>query len=166
VGGDAQVVEGLGDAAGAEQVDLDRAVERRVEGHGGRAVDHDVAAGQRGPAGVVEAEAVGADVAGDHLHPPLDGGVELGLAQLLAQPVEGVVAEDLAAGPRLHRRPLAGSDEQHQLTAGNGPQQALDQGGAEEARPARDRDALPIKGLGDHGSCLPVGRGSPTIPVR
>ena len=43
VGGDAEVLQREGDAAGAEQVDLDRAVERRVEGDGGGRVDDDVA---------------------------------------------------------------------------------------------------------------------------
>src|SRR5690606_41956239 len=65
VGRDAQLGEGAGDPGGAEQVDLDRGVERRVERHGGRRVHDDVAARERGAALVVEAEPVGGDVAGD-----------------------------------------------------------------------------------------------------
>ena len=62
---DAGRVQRVGDARRAEQVDLDGGVERRVEGDRRRRVDDDVAAGEGGPIGVAEAEAVGADVAGD-----------------------------------------------------------------------------------------------------
>jgi hypothetical protein len=144
-------VERLDDAAGTEEVHLDRAVERRVEGDRGGRVDDDVAAGQRGPALVVEAEAVGADVAGDRGDPPGDLVVEP-VAQLPAQPVEGVVAEDLAPGPLGDARALARADQQHQLAPRHRPQQPLDQGGAEEPGAAGDGDALAVEGLGDHAN--------------
>ena len=56
-----------------------------------------------GAAGVVEAEPVGADVAGDRRDPSGDQLGEAVLAELLAEAVEGVVAEDLALGPLLAR---------------------------------------------------------------
>ena len=57
-------------------------------------------AAQRGPALVVEAEAVAADVAGDDLHPAGDDARRRpSLAELGAQAVEGVVAEDLPLAP-------------------------------------------------------------------
>jgi hypothetical protein len=145
----AQLVERLDDAGRPQQVDLDRAVERRVEGDGGGRVDDDVAAGQGGPSLVVEAEPVGADVAGDRRDPPGHLVVEP-VAELPAQRVEGVVAEDLALGPLGDARPLARADEQHQLAAGHRAQQPLDERGAEEAGAAGDGDALAVEGLGDH----------------
>jgi hypothetical protein len=150
VGRHAEVLEREHDPAGAEQVDLDGSVERRVEGHGRGRVHHDVAARQRGPAGVVEAEPVPGDVAGDDRDPPGHHLVELGGAQLGPQPVEGVVAEHLAPRPLVRRGPLAGPDEQHQLAPGDGPQQPLDQRRAEKAGRAGDGDALAVECLGDH----------------
>jgi hypothetical protein len=150
VGPDAQLVERAGDAAGAEQVDLDRGVEGRVEGHGGGRVDHDVTRGKDRPAVVVQAEAVRADVAGDDGDPAPDHLVERRRAHLPAQAVEGVVAEDLPAGPLGDRGPLAGADEQHELAARHRPQQPFDQRGAEEAGAAGDGDAAAVECLGDH----------------
>jgi hypothetical protein len=77
VGGDPQVLERAGDPAGAEQVDLHGAVEWRIERHGGGRVDDDVARRQGRSVGVVEAQAVGADVAGDDLDPAVDERIEL-----------------------------------------------------------------------------------------
>ena len=68
-----------GHPARPEQVDLHRVVEGRVEVHGGRRMDHDVAAGQRGPAFVVEVEPVDADVAG-HRGDPASGHLLVALA--------------------------------------------------------------------------------------
>ena len=57
----------------------------------------------------------------------------------------------------------AGADEQHELAVGDGPEQALDERGAEEAGGAGDRDALAAQRLPDHafariiralGSCV------------
>jgi hypothetical protein len=53
---DAEVAAGAGDAGRAEEVDLDRAVERAVEADRRRRVDDDVAGGEGGAAGVVESE--------------------------------------------------------------------------------------------------------------
>jgi hypothetical protein len=99
VGGDTQLLEREDDAAGAEQVDLDRGVEGRVEGHGGRRVRHDVAAREDGAPGLVEAQPVPADVARDDGHPLVEQGVDGGTADVGPQRVEGVVAEDLPPGP-------------------------------------------------------------------
>ncbi len=150
MGGDAEVLEGLDDAGGAEEVDLDGAVERGVEADGGGRVDDDVAAGERGAAVVVEAEAVAADVALDDLYPPLEQLGEAVLAVLLAQAVEGVVLEQLPGGAALDGRAAAGADEQHELAVGHGPEQALDEGGAEEAGRAGDRDARAAQRFSDH----------------
>ena len=80
------------------------------------------------------------------------------LAVLLPQSIERVVAEDLALGPLLDGRALARADEQNERAARDAPQQTLDEGGPEEARAAGDRDALAVKALGDHRTCLPSGR--------
>ncbi len=150
VGTHAQLVEREGHARGPEQVDLDRGVERRVERHRRGRVDHDVASRQRRPPRVVEPEAVGAHVAGDDRHPALHHLVEGGRAQLVAQAVEGVVAEDLAPRPLEHRRALPRAHQQHQLAAGHRAQQPLDQRGAQEAGPTGDGDAAAVECLGDH----------------
>ncbi len=65
VRGDADGVAEVGDARRPEQVDLDGRVERRVERDRCRRVDHGVARGEDRPIGVVQAEAVAGDVAGD-----------------------------------------------------------------------------------------------------
>jgi len=54
-----------GHSAGAEQVDFDGIVERRVKAHRGGGVDDDIGGGEHGPTGIIEAESVGADVSGD-----------------------------------------------------------------------------------------------------
>ena len=139
------------DAAGPEQVDLDRGVERRVEGDGGGRVDDDVARRERGAPGVVEAEAVGADVAGDDRDPPVD---HRSRTPSLPSSARSRSKASLRKISRLARwgdgRPLAGPDEQHQLAAGHRPQQPLDERGAEEAGAAGDGDALAVESLGDH----------------
>jgi hypothetical protein len=151
VGSDAEVVQGRSDPGRAEEVDFDGAVEGRVEGDGGGRVEHDVARRQHRPVGLVEAEAVGADVAGDHLQAPGHELVEgLGPADLGPEAVEGVVADDLALDALGRRRPPAGPHEQDDLAAGDRAQQALDDGGAEESGGARDGDPLADQGLGDH----------------
>ena len=127
VRGNAQIVERGRDAHGAEQVDLDRGVEGRVERHRGRRVDDDVATGQDGPAGLVETQAVTADVTGHRRQALGDevvegGGPPTGLSRagvLGPQAVEGVVLDDLARHPLLHRGALAGSDQQHDLAVGH-----------------------------------------------
>ena len=108
--------------------------------------------GEGGAAGVVEAEPVGADVAGDGRDPLGHQRGEAVLAVLLAEPVEGVVAEDLPLGPLLDGGPAARADEQHELAVGHAAQQPLDERGAEEAGAAGDGDALAGELLGDHGT--------------
>jgi len=147
----AEVLERGDDARRAEEVDLDGAVEGRVEGDGGGGVDDHGARRQDGAVRLVEAEAVGADVAGDHLDPPghqfVDG---LGPAGLGAEAVEGVVADDLALHPLGGGGPATGPDQQDQLAAGYRAHEALHDGGAEEPGGAGDGDALAGQGVGDH----------------
>ena len=100
MGPDVELVEHGDDPARTQQVDLDGRIQRRVEGHRRRRVDDEVAAGQGSPALVVEAETVPGDVAPDDRDPAGDLGLERRPpAELVAQAVEGVVAEDLPLGP-------------------------------------------------------------------
>ena len=99
VRGDAQRLQRLRDPRGAEQVDLDGRVERRVEGDGRRRMDDDVATGEQRLIALVEAETISADVAVDGLDAPHEHLVE-GLAaarQFGLEPIEAVVLEDLAS---------------------------------------------------------------------
>src|SRR5690606_25978057 len=84
------------------------------------------------------------------IYPPLDHLVEGLGAQLGAQAVEGVVAEDLPPGPLGRAGALAGADEQHELGAGHRAEQPLDERGAEEAGAAGDGDAPAVEGLRYH----------------
>ena len=104
----------LGDAHRTEQVHFDGGVEGRVEADGGRRVHDNVGRREQAAVFVVEAETVDGDIAADDAHTPLGLSVEA-LAQLGAQPVEAVVAKDLAAGPVGGRRPSPRPDEEHQL---------------------------------------------------
>src|SRR3546814_172305 len=97
-------------------------------------------------------------VAGDRCDPLGHQSGEAVLAVLLAQPVEGVVAEDLPLGPLLDGGAPARTDQQDELAAGHGAQKPLDERGAEEASAPGDRDALAVEALGDHAICLPSGR--------
>jgi hypothetical protein len=100
----------------------------------------------RAPASV-EAEAVGAHVALDDLHPAGHQLVERGLAaELVAQAVEAVVLEDLASGALLDVAHASGADQQHELAVGHRTQEALHQRGAQEAGAAGDGDALARRG--------------------
>ena len=91
----------------AEQVHLDGAVQGRVEGHRRRRVDHDVTGrrADRGPASSRPSPSL-PDVAGDRVEPAGDHVVEAP-AELAAEPVEAVVAQDLAPSA-LGRTPGAG----------------------------------------------------------
>ena len=80
----------------------------------------------------------------------------LGPAQLGAQAVERVVADDLALDALGRRRPPAGPHEQDELAVGHGPQQPLDQRGADEAGRPGDGDARAGECLGDHGELLTI----------
>ena len=93
-----------------------------------------------------------------------------GVAELGAQLVEAVVAQDLALGPLRRRRAPGGAHQDRDAAVGHGPQQPLDEGGAEEAGRPGDQDALAGQELADraqgghvdlcvgHGVCLPYGR--------
>ena len=109
------------------------------------------------------------DVAGDRVHAALGHLVEPGTAQRLAEAVEGVVAEDLPLDPLRGGGPAPGPHQQHQLAVRHLAQQALDEGGADEAGRPGDGDALAGQGFGDHRRslrltasvyhvCLPCGR--------
>ncbi len=101
---------------------------------------------------LVEAEAVGPDVAGDHLHPPGGHLGEALAAELGAEAIEGVVLQHLALDALRGARPLAGPHEQDDLAAGGGSQQSLHQRGPDEAGRAGHGDALAGEGFGDHGT--------------
>ena len=78
--GGKQVLQCLRDPSRPEEVHLDRAVEGRVEGHGGGGVDDEIAPGQGLSSLIVEPEPVPADVPGDHRDPLGDQRVERGVA--------------------------------------------------------------------------------------
>lgn len=100
---------------------------------------------------VAEAETVGAHVALDHLHPAGNQFVEgFAAAQFGAEAVEAVVLEDLPGGALGDVAHATSPDQQDQFTVGDRAQQALHQGGAQEARRAGDGDALPGEVVGDH----------------
>ena len=117
MGCDAEVLERLDDAHGAQQVDLDGLVEWRVEADDRRRMDEEVAAGEGGAALVIEAEAVDGDVAGERGDATGDHLLEAVLAELLAEAGEGGVVEDVAVDPPLGA-PAAGSDDEDQLAVG------------------------------------------------
>ena len=150
VGSDAVLVHHVEDAVGAEEVDLDRGVERVVERHGGSGVHDDVGARPDGAVLFGQTEAVGADISGDDGDALVAVGVEL-VAELAAQLVERVVLEDLALDATLHRATARRTDEQDESTVGNAAQQPLHERRAEEAGASGDGDAFPCEGLGDHG---------------
>ena len=105
-----------------------------------------------GPVGLVEAEAVGADVAGDRAHTARRHLVERRARPSVgAQAVEGVVAEDLPLDPLRGGGAAPGPHQQHQLAVRHLAEQPLDEGGADEAGRAGDGDALAGQRLGDHG---------------
>ena len=143
---------GVGDGGGghpgrAEQVDLDRLGQRGIEGDGGGGVDDHVGRGQRGPPGVVEPEAVLAHVAGHGLD-PAGHLIGEGVAQLVAQPVEAVVLDDLASHPRGGVGPASRPDQHRDVRLGQAAHDPLDQGGAQEAGGAGDEEALAGGGPG------------------
>ena len=149
---------GGGHPGGPEQVDLDRLGQGGVEGDGGGGVDDDVGGGQRVPPVVVEAEAVAPDVAGDGPDPAGDLVGEL-VAELAAQAVEAVVLDHLAGEPGGGVGPAPGPDQDGHLGVGDAAEDALDQGGAQEAGGAGDEETLPAEvPLDGHRKCLPPRR--------
>ena len=148
--GDTEVLQCLGDAHRPEHVDFDRAVERGVERDRGRRMEHGVARRQRGAAFVIESEPIGADVAGNGPDTP---GRHLGealFAQVGAQPVEGVVLQDLPLHSLVDRRTLARPDEQDDLAVRHRSQQALEHGGAQEAGGAGEEEPLASQRFTNH----------------
>ena len=122
-----------------------------------------VATGEHVTVGGRQAEAVGADVAGDRRDALGRDLLEALRAELAAQPVEGVVAQQLALDAPSGRGALAVTDEQHQLAARHRAQQPLHERGPDEAGRPGDGDASAGQGLGDHGThvyhvSLPNGR--------
>ena len=130
MGGDADLVAEFSDAYGAKQVDLDGRVERRVERDGCGRVNDGVATGECRPVGVVEVEAVTADVTGDrrdatvgHFRESLAG---TRCTERLAEPVERVVLQDLLLRPLGRRSALTVANKQDEFAVGDGAQHALD----------------------------------------
>ena len=122
-------------------------------------MDDDVALGEQLQPVVVEAEAVGAHIAGHRRHP---GGDLFGepVAVLLAEQIEAVVLQDLLGGP-LHRRGAAtGPDEEHHPAVGDTAEETLDQRRSEEAGGPGDEESLAGQALADEGHriCLPYGK--------
>ena len=151
VRGDPELGEQSGDAGRPEQVDLDGRVERRVERHRRRRMDDRVARPEHLAIGVGQGEAIAADVAADRRDPSRRQLGEAIATVLLAEPVEGVVLEQLALDALCRRRPLAVAHEQHQLTVGHGAEQALDQRRPDESGRPGDGDARSRERLSDHG---------------
>ena len=150
VGDDAEALEGLDDADGAEQVDLDGLVEWRVEADDRRRVDEEVAGGEGGAALFVEAEAVVGDVAGDCGDSPGGHLLEGVLAEFGAEAVEGVVVEDVTADAPFGAS-TPGPDDEDELAVRDGAEESFDEGGAEEASASGDGDAASGQRFGDHG---------------
>ena len=152
-----------GHPAGAEEVDLHGIVERRVEAHCGGGVHGDVDGAEEGESGIVEAEAVLADVAFHCEHSTVAHLVE-GLAvetagrdgvllERITEPVEGVVLENVALHPVLGAA-ASRPHQQHEFAIGNRAQEAFDERGAEKAGRAGDGDPLAGQVLPDHATYL------------
>ena len=155
MGRHAEVAKRLDDADRTEEVHLDCVVDRGVERHGRRGVDEDLTRRQLCPCRVVEPEPVGAHVSRDNRDSPGDLLVE-SFTEQLAQMVERVVAQNFALHSLRGRGAAPTAHEQNQRAIGHGSEQPLDDGGTEEPRRARDRDAAA-------GQCLPDHRDRSTI---
>ena len=133
----------------SEQIDLDRRVERVVERNGGRAVNHDVGAAESSRVGFVETKAIDGHVAGDDAQLAACTVAEL-VAPLLAQSVEGVVAQNLAFDPPVDIASPRLPHEEDQVAIVDGAQQTLDERCTEE--PCAPGDGYPFPGecLCDH----------------
>ena len=152
--GDADLVAEFGDAYRAEQVDLDGRVEWRIERDRGGRVNDGVAAGERRSIGIVQVEAVTADVTGDrgdatvgHLG---EGLARLRRTELLAEPVERVVLQDLLLSSLGGGSAFAVADEQDKFAVGDGAQHALNECRANKTGRAGDGNTFARKGFGDH----------------
>ena len=107
-------------------------------------MDDDVGRRQGGPTSRVEPQTVHGDVAGHHLDPALDHGLEAlpGGVGLGPQTVEGVVAEQLSARSLGGADPPAGTHQQGEVQLWHVAQQPFHQGGAKEPRRAGDEHCL------------------------
>ena len=97
------------------------------------------AAAERGTPVGVEPEPIGADVAGDHVDALGHLGEAVG-TQLGAQPVEAVVAEQLAVDPSGGAGSSAVADEEVDPDVGHAAQETLDQSGPDEPGGPGDED--------------------------
>ena len=153
--------DGRGHPGRPEQVDLDGGVERGVEADRGGRVHDDVAlaTGAASPSSSSPSPSV-ADVAG-HGGDPGGHLVVEAVPELCAQAVEAVVLEDLPGGP-LHRGRRGGPGRIRRTTSavGDGAQEPLDQGRAEEPGGAGDEEPPAGQGVADagHRICLPYGK--------
>ena len=103
----------------------------------------------------VETEAIAPDVAGHGLDPPADLGGEF-VPELVAQPVEAIVLDHLAGEASGGVGPAARADEDGDLGLWDAAQDALDQGGAQEAGGAGDEETAAAQiPLNRHQKCLP-----------
>jgi len=148
---------GLGQSRGharrPHEVHLHGGVQRRVEAHGGGGVDHRLAGRQEVASAVVQAQAVYGHVPGHRQQPRPDHVVEVG-APLVTQPVEAVVAEDVAPGTLLGAPPARSHDDDD-LAVGHRAHDPLDHGGAEEAGRPGHPDARSGQRFPDHLLSLP-----------
>ena len=95
-------------------------------------------------------------------------------APCAAQPLEGVVAEDLPLDTAVHVGTAAWPHQQHQLAVGDRAQQPFDESSAQESSCTGDGDALSGQRVGDHDVLSsPIGaqirarrRNLPTLLMR
>ncbi len=131
----------------AEDVGLEPLVDRRVEADRGRRVDHDVEAG--GDVGLATGE-----VAVDHVDVAVEGGQEgVVAAQSLTDDVEGRLAGQVVDALD-RRRGLLGADQHGRVGVGEVQQEPFEDHLPEEARDAREQDALAREGVHDRASVL------------
>ncbi len=111
-------------------------------------MDDDVGGAPQFAVGVVQPEPVAGDVAGDGSDATCDGVVEV-VAVRLAQPVEGVVLQDLPLGAASGGRAAAVAHEEDEFAIGNAAQQPFDERGPDEPGRPGDRNALARQRGGD-----------------
>ncbi len=111
-------------------------------------MDDDVGGAPQFAVGLVQSEPVAGDVAGDGPDAARDGVVEV-VAVCLAEPVEGVVLQDLALGAACGGRAATVADEQDEFAVRHAAQQPFDERGADEPGRPGDRNALARQRGGD-----------------
>ena len=146
-----ELAQSLGDTRGTEQVHLDGTVQGGVKGHGRGGVDHDVTGPEQGAPSLVEPEPVLSHVSGDGVETAGDDTVKA-FAQLTAESVEAVVAQDFS--PRALSGPLvlAGPDDHDYLASGHAAKQPLDERCSEKARRPGHGDSPAGELVADHRS--------------